>query len=459
MRHDGEFTMNPIKGASAVQVPVPDSVNAGIESVLIGKISRRLIGFLFVLFVFSFLDRINIGFAGLTMGKDLGLTATEFGLASTVFYGAYIMFGIPSNVMLGKLGARRWIAIIMVAWGIASTATMFARDANSLYVLRILVGIAEAGFLPGILLYLTFWFPGAYRARANALFMIAMPVTSALGAVVSGYILKLDGLQGLHGWQWLFLLEGLPSAVLGVAVWLYLDDSPQKARWLTQAEKTALATMLEADNAQAARRRAQTDKPEPGSLMRELCSIPVLQLAVTYFLLVNTLGMISTWVPQIVKSFNQGSSDLVVGVLTAIPHAFTIAAMLMWGRRSDKHQERRWHVALPMLAAAGGWLLTACEVGPETKLLGLCIASAGAYAAMTIFWTLPDQVISVSSRPVGIAFINAAGIVGAALNAVIVGYLRDISGSFTSGLLYATAVLVVGASVVLTFSGAMTRHR
>jgi len=454
MRPDGDLTIDAMPTPSASR---PEErfleADATTDERLVGKIYRRLIGFLFVLFVFSFLDRINIGFAGLTMGRDLGLSATEFGLASTVFYGAYILFGIPSNIMLGKLGARRWIAIIMVAWGIASTATMFARDANSLYVLRILVGITEAGFLPGVLLYMTFWFPSAHRARANAFFMIAMPVTSALGAILSGYILKLDGLHGLHGWQWLFMVEGLPSVLLGIVVWLYLDDTPEKASWLTPAERARLAAMMEKDaassQAELARRLAQSHDV---SLARMLCSLPVVQLAVAYFLLVNTLGMISTWVPQIVKSFNEGSSDLTIGVLTSVPHVCTIVAMVVWGRRSDRHQERRWHVALPMLFAAAGWALTSFSPDPLLKLAGLCVASAGAYAAMTIFWTLPDLVMSVRHRAVGIAFINAAGIVGAALNAVIVGYLRDITSSFTSGLLYAAVVLVLGALVVLTFS-------
>ncbi|MQH33261.1 MFS transporter, partial [Escherichia coli] len=188
-----------------------------------------------------------IGVAGLTMGRDLGLSATMFGLATTLFYAAYVIFGIPSNIMLSIVGARRWIATIMVLWGIASTATMFATGPTSLYVLRILVGITEAGFLPGILLYLTFWFPAYFRARANALFMVAMPVTTALGSIVSGYILSLDGVMALKGWQWLFLLEGFPSVLLGIMVWFWLDDSPDKAKWLTKEDKKCLQEMMDND--------------------------------------------------------------------------------------------------------------------------------------------------------------------------------------------------------------------
>ena len=215
------------------------------EQRVMKKLFKRLIVFLFILFVFSFLDRINIGFAGLTMGQDLGLTSTMFGLAATLFYVTYVLCGIPSNIMLGIVGARRWIAGIMVLWGIASTCTMFATSATTLYLLRMLVGIAEAGFLPGILVYLTWWFPAYYRARANALFMIAMPVTMMVGSLLSGYVLALDGVWNVKGWQWLFMLEGLPSVILGVATWYFLDDKPSQARWLDEDEKRTLMKMLD----------------------------------------------------------------------------------------------------------------------------------------------------------------------------------------------------------------------
>ena len=219
--------MNDSPSLEPTSASGPAPLNARQQAV-INKLFRRLIVFLFVLFVFSYLDRINIGFAGLTMGKDLGLTSTMFGLATTLFYVMYVVCGIPSNVMLTIVGARRWIAILMIVWGIASTATLFATGPNSLYALRMLVGIAEAGFLPGLLYYLTYWFPAHYRARANALFMIAMPVTMALGSLASGYILNMDGLLNLKGWQWLFLLEGFPSVLLGLVVWFWLDDNRRR---------------------------------------------------------------------------------------------------------------------------------------------------------------------------------------------------------------------------------------
>lgn len=412
------------------------------EQQVIAKVSKRLIWFLFILFVFSFLDRINIGFAGLTMGQDLGLSATMFGLATTIFYVAYVLCGIPSNIILTRFGTRRWIAIIMVAWGIASTATLFAYDAHSLYILRALVGVTEAGFLPGMLLYLTFWFPRSHRARANALFMIAMPLTAAAGSIVSGYLLELNGLWGLHGWQWLFLVEGLPASLLGIAVWFYLDDKPADARWLSQDEKDCLHGMLQAEQ-DAAPRPAR-----PQSVWREMLSPSIVKFALGYFCLVNTLSMVNIWVPQIVKSFNVGSSNATIGLLAAIPQIGTILAMLWWGARSDRKQERKWHTIQPMLFAAAGWLLCAWSSDPLLRLTGIVMASAGAFTAMTIFWTTPDAVLSLKAKAIGIAVINATGNVGSALSSVVVGWLKDLTHSFTSGLLFGAAALLLGALII-----------
>ena len=415
------------------------------EQPVIAKVSRHLLWFLFVLFFFSFLDRINIGFAGLTMMKDLGLTSTQFGLATTLFYVAYIAFGIPGNVVLARIGARKWIGTIMIAWGIASTATMFATSPGTLYVLRVLVGVTEAGFLPGILLYLTYWFPAAYRARANALFMIAMPVTAAVGSALSGFILGLDGTMGLKGWQWLFLLEGLPSAILGLVVYAYLDDGPQQARWLDEEEKRTLAATLAAERKQDV--TVQTKGSAQG-IVSELLSPVVVKFAIAYFCLVNTLAMVAVWTPLIVKSFSADASNRTIGLLAAIPQICTIVAMIWWGRRSDRKQERKWHLMLPMLFSAAGWLCTAYSTNPAVRMLGVCLASAGSYTAMSIFWTTPDHALSFRARAIGIAVINATGNISSALNPLIVGWLKDATHSFTSGLLYSAVLLVIGVIVV-----------
>jgi len=432
--------------AGALHTTPADTAPRAHAQPVIAKVSRHLLWFLFTLFFFSFLDRINIGFAGLTMMKDLGLTSTQFGLATTLFYVAYIAFGIPGNIVLARIGARRWIGTIMIAWGLASTATMFATSPGTLYVLRVLVGVTEAGFLPGILLYLTYWFPAAYRARANALFMIAMPVTAAVGSALSGFILGLDGTMGLKGWQWLFLLEGLPSAILGLAVYAYLDDSPKHARWLDDEEKRALAATLAGEHRQDV--TGQSKDGAEKSLVSELLSPAVVKFAIAYFCLVNTLAMVAVWTPLIVKSFSADASNRTIGLLAAIPQVCTIIAMIWWGRRSDRRQERKWHLMIPMLFSAAGWLCTAYSSNPAMRMLGVCLASAGSYTAMSIFWTTPDHALSFRARAIGIAVINATGNISSALNPLIVGWLKDATHSFSAGLLYSAVLLVIGVIVV-----------
>ena len=430
----------------ATPAPVVDAATQHMEQQLMRKVSRHLLGFLFVLFVFSFLDRINIGFAGLTMMQDLGLSGTQFGFATTLFYIAYIACSIPSNIVLARIGARRWIGSMMIAWGLASTATLFASGPASLYALRFLVGVTEAGFLPGMLLYLTYWFPSAYRARANALFMIAMPVTAAIGSALSGVILGLDGHWGLKGWQWLFLLEGMPSVLLGLAVYGYLDDAPGKANWLSKLEQQVLARMLAAEHKPVAPAAARGKS----SVLAEMCSPTVLKFGIAYFCLVNTLAMVAVWTPLIVKSFSGGASNTQIGLLAAIPQICTVIGMIAWGRRSDRLQERRWHIVWPMLLSAAGWLCTAYSGNPVLQLLGVCMASTGAYTAMSVFWTTPDRALSLGARAIGIAVINATGNIGSALNPVVVGWLKDVTHSFSTGLLYASVLLVAGAAIVLT---------
>ncbi|KVN25262.1 MFS transporter [Burkholderia stagnalis] len=439
-------TLEPVKPAVGAIHAENDQSLEVFEQHVVRKVSRRLIGFLFILFAFSFLDRINIGFAGLTMAADLKLTGTMFGMAGAVFYVTYVMFGIPSNLALGKIGARRWIATIMVAWGLASACTAFAHDASSLYLLRALVGMCEAGFLPGMLVYLTYWFPRAYRARANALFMIAMPVTTALGAAASGYLLRLDGVLGLAGWHWLFVVEGLPASLLGVAVWFYLDDKPADARWLTEKEKRTLQALLSAEASPVAADGGAAQSRESGGVMQ----LATLKFAVAYFCLVNSLSLVSMWVPQIVKSFDVSNSNLKVGLLSALPQTCTIVGMLAWGAHSDRRQERRWHLVLPMLFAAAGWTLAVVGEVPQMRLTGIAMASTGAYTAMAIFWTMPDTVLSQHAKAIGIAVINATGNIGSALSPLIVGMLKDVTHSFAAGLLYAVATLLIGSVIALS---------
>lgn len=432
------------------------------QKAVINKLFYRLITFLFILFVFSFLDRINIGFAALTMGKDIGLDATSFGLAMTLFYVTYLIAGIPSNVMLSIVGARRWIAIIMVAWGLASTATMFATGPTSLYILRMIVGLTEAGFLPGILLYLTYWFPSFFRARANALFIIAMPFTAAFGSAVSGYILNMDGIWGLAGWQWLFFLEGFPCVILGVFVWYYLVDSPDKAKWLTEREKVVLKEMIEQDKLSL----VQPEGPKSHSALQHestwkgVFTAPVILYTIAYFCLCNSLSASNVWTPQIIKSVaGENTSNSMIGILAGIPHLATIILMLIWSKSSDRMQERKVHTIIPYLIAMAGWLMCAFFMVPMTQYIGIVVATAGSFTAMVLFWTTPDQNISDKARAVAIAVINSVGNIGSGIGPLIIGILYDKTQSYSSGLYYVSILLVIGSILLIFIPMNRTRPR
>lgn len=434
--------MQSLDQAASQEVPgvtLPSSVSA--EQVM-SRVSRRLLGFLFLLFMFSFLDRINIGFAGAAMSRDLGLSAAAFGFANTVFYAVYIACGIPSNLMLERIGARRWIAVLVVAWGIASTCTMFARDETSLYVLRMLVGITEAGFLPGMLLYISRWFPSEYRSRANALFMIAMPVTATLGSIVSGFLLELNGTLGLHGWQWLFMVEGLPCVVLGMIAWYRLDDSPERARWLSAEEKQVLAALMARDREVAAR-------TDGGVASGRWFTAGTMRLALIYFCMVTSMGMVNIWGPQMIAGFSAGAGNVVTGFLVAVPQVVTVFAMLWLGSHSDRLRERRWHTFAPLAIGAVGWLAAAFLHSPALQLLGISLASAGAFGAMTVFWAFADQNLSSSAKVVGIAFINAFGNAATIVSSLMVGILKDHTQSFVAGICYAAVLMIIGAVLVI----------
>jgi ACS family 4-hydroxyphenylacetate permease-like MFS transporter len=415
------------------------------------KVFRRLIWFLFVLLVISFIDRINVAFAALTMNKELGLSATAFAMSITVFYVAYALFEVPSNLILAKVGARIWIARIMITWGLASAATMFAVDAWSLYGLRALVGAAEAGFLPGILLYLTYWFPRSCRARANALFIMGIPATIAIASTISGFILQMNGFLGLAGWQWLFLLEGLPAVVFGIICLFYLDNGPAKATWLSDDEKQEIAERLDYD------RSLEETEHSKRSVLGQLGSRNVVLLSAAYFGLVTSLNANSTWVPQIVHGLASGASFAVVGLLTALPAVITVAAMPPWGASSDRRNERVWHIRAALALAMTGWLLVIGADLATVRYLGLILISVGSFCALLTFWTIPVAILSPAARPAGIALVNTVGIGGgSALSPLVIGYFKDLTGSFTSGLLYVIAMLIM-STICISIVAAQTR--
>lgn len=402
------------------------------------KIARRLIPIMILLYFVSFLDRVNVGFAALTMNQSIGIDAAQYGFAAGIFFLGYFLFEVPSNLILARVGARLWIARIMITWGLISAAMATVDSAQSFYVLRFLLGVAEAGFFPGMILYLTYWFPAAVRARYTAGFMIAVPLSSALGGPVSGWLLGWHGLAGLHGWQWLFIVEGLPAVVLGFVVLFVLDDSPKDARWLSPTEKSWLAGVLDAER-QASAGEARF------SLLQALSHPRVLSLALLYFGLVVGLYGIGMWMPQIIKNF--GLSNLQVGFVSMIPYTVAAVTMLMAGRSSDVRGERVWHVAVPALVGALGFAASALLTSPPLALLALTVAAAGIYAAIPTFWSLPTAFLGGTAAAAGIAWINAIGNLGGFVGPYLVGAIKNATGDFSHGLL-ALAVAMLSAAVL-----------
>ncbi len=413
------------------------------EASVVRKVNRRLLWFLILLYIFAYLDRINIGFASLAMNKSLGLTLTMFGFANTCLYLGYFAFEIPSNLMLARYGARVWLARILITWGFASAATAFARGPQSLYALRALVGIAEAGFVPGVLFYITLWWPAGHRARANALFMVAQPLAMAFGSPLSGLILDSHGALGLRPWQWLFIFEGLPSVALGAVAYFYLTDRPQAAAWLTAEEKSFLESSLN---------RGAISESKARLAWRELLRREIVLLSLAYFGLVMTLNTIATWTPQIVRAVLTRHSFSLTGLLTAAPALCAALAMPLWSRHSDRCMERVWHTIAPFLLAAFGWFLVALAPLPEIRFAGLVCCFAGAFCAMSIFWTLPQAILASADRPAGIAFVSSCGILASMATPPLIGHLVDLTHSFVPGLLLLAGVLVV-ASVLVAIAG------
>lgn len=411
------------------------------------KVRRKLLYFLLILFIFSFLDRINIGFVGKQLSADLGLTALSFGLANTVFYIFYICFGIPSNMMLKRFGTKLWIGSIIIVWGIASSCTAFATDEKSLYIIRAIVGIAEAGFMPGMLLYLTQWFPASHRSRANAIFMLAMPFTAMFGAVITGYILNLHDWHGFAGWQWVFIVEGLPCVILGLLVYAKLPNTPNDAKWLDKEEKQVLMQALAEEKTSY-----QPSQPTAKRSTWEFLNGSVIRCAVVYFCIVTTCGMVNIWVPQIVSAALPNLSSVTHGIVVAIPHLVTIIVLFLLCYHSDKTQERYWHTFFPMLLGFMGWLMAAYLSAPILQILGLCLACMAGFSTMGIFWAFADESLSTDHKAVGIAFINAFGNSATIVSSFLIGFLKDLTQSFATGMLYGSALMLIGAIVMLSFA-------
>ena len=405
------------------------------------KVARRLLPFLILCYVVNYLDRVNVGFAALTMNRALGFTATVFGLGAGVFFIAYIAGEVPSNLLLQRFGARRWIARIMITWGIISGLMATVSGEASFYTLRFLLGLAEAGFFPGIILYLTWWFPSEYRGRIIGLFMVAAPLSGVFGAPVSGLLLGLDGVAGLQGWQWLFILEALPSVLIGFAVLRFLTDRPDQAQWLEPAERDWLSQRLTAERAV----REQTTNLTLRDVLRDR---RVLALGVTYAGAALANYGLTLWTPQIIKALG-GLSNLQTGFLTAIPYICASAGMIAWTRHSDRKRERVWHVACAGFLTYAGFLACSVLQNPVAIMVALCFAAIGSFSLVSSFWTLPTAFLSGTAAAAGLALINAIGSLGGFFGPYIIGAIRDSTGNFSLALLPIAAGPLLSAIIVL----------
>ncbi len=389
------------------------------------KVGWRLVPFLMLLYFVNFLDRVNVGFAALAMNKAIGLSPAVYGWGAGIFFLGYFLFEVPSNLLLQRVGARLWIARIMVTWGVVSTAMAWVSGPASFITLRFLLGIAEAGFFPGIILYLTFWFPAAYRARIVAAFFMAVPLSSVFGNPVSAWVLGLDGWLGFEGWRWLFAIEGVPAIVLGFVVLGYLGDGPATAAFLAPEEREWLCATIAAED------QARTTA-RPLDLRAALINGTVWMLAGVYFGLVMALYGIALWLPQIANGF--GLSLQQIGFVTAIPYIVATVGMVVWSRRSDAKGERTWHVAITGFIAAAGLIATPFAGSPVLSLLCLCVAAFGIYAAIPVFWTLPAGFLSGTAAAGAIGLINALGNLGGFVGPSMVGFVHEETGSFAAGL-------------------------
>lgn len=419
--------------------------DTGIRNRAYRKIGLRLLPLLFLAYVFSYVDRVNIGFAQLQMSEDLGFSAAVYGLGAGIFFIGYFLFEIPSNLLLQKYGARIWIARIMISWGILSALLMVTQEAWQFYLIRFLLGVAEAGFFPGVILYLTYWYPNARRARATAFFFTAVAFAGVVGGPLSGWALTaLDGAKGLYGWQWMFLIEGIPAVLLGIAVLIWLPSVPAKAKWLTTEEKTVVQDDLSAED---------TAKPVH-STWAGLKDPKVLLLAAIYFCFVLGSYGIAFWLPQVIKG--AGVTDfLQVGLLSAIPWSAAIVLMVLAAKSSDRTRKRRLHVgSAAVLGAAGLFIVSAAGGGHLVlTMIGLVLATAGVFTALPLFWSLPTAFLAGGAAAVGLATINSIGNLAGFIANYMVGWITTLTGSTTWATIVLAVVLLLGVGLMLKVPG------
>lgn len=421
-------------------VPVAPDRKRELRSNAMRKNAWRLLPLLTLAFIFNYIDRTSVGFAALTMNKDLGLSPVQFGWGAGVLFAGYCLFEIPSNLALYKYGARRWLARIMITWGLAAAATALVQGPTSFYILRLLLGIAEAGFFPGVTFFLACWFPAEYRVRVLAFFMLGVPISSVIGGPMSTYLLELNGLLGLHGWQWMFLVQGLPAVLIGFAVLAYLRDDPKDAYWLTAEERSELIQMLYEE---------PREKPKK-ALFSALKDGRVLLLAAIQFGFVLGSYGIGIWLPLILKG--RGFTTVTVGFLSTIPYLAAIVGMLLWAKVVDRSGKKIVNLMSACLLGAAGLGLSAMADSFAMELLGISLAVVAVSSARAIFWTIPTRFLTGVAAAGGLAFINSIGTLGGWAGPTLVGALKQSTGTFSAGIWAMAAILVVSATLTASLT-------
>jgi MFS transporter, ACS family, tartrate transporter len=422
-----------------------------MERAVLGKVTRRLLPFLFLLYIFNFLDRTNVSVAALTMKPDLGFSDTVYGMGAGIFFLGYFFLEVPSNLILQRIGARVWMARIMLTWGLISAATLFVRSPASFYTMRFLLGVAEAGFFPGMIFYLTRWFPAAERAKALSRFMLASTMAGVVGGPLSGALLKLNGLAGLRGWQWIFLAEGLPSILLGIVTLFHLADGPGEATWLSSEERAWLTQRLAGED-------AHREPHSPSVLWRALAHPQILLLSAVYFTSTTAGYGVGFWTPLILKS-RSAWSDPVISAAGSLPGLVGAVGLLAAGVHSDRCGERRRHVAGAAWVGASGLMLGAWAHSPVVTLGAFALASLGMASALGPFWAMSASMMSGRAAAGSIAFINSVGNLGGFVGPNVVGQVKERSGGFTAGLCALAALLLLTGMLALRVRPAPTREQ
>ncbi|MDR5774330.1 MULTISPECIES: MFS transporter [unclassified Caballeronia] len=418
---------------------------SGVEARVNRKLALRIIPFVMLLYFISFLDRVNVGFAAMTMNKAIGLSPTAFGLGGGLFFIGYFLFEVPSNLILHKVGARIWIARVMVTWGIVSVASAFVAGPTSFYVLRFLLGVAEAGFFPGVILYLSLWFPAKQRAVAAAWFMAAAPISTAIGSPLSGAIMQMPPIFGLADWQLLYIIEAIPAIVLGFVVLKYLTDTPAQAHWLASEEREWLIARLKSE---ADAKQANAGHTE--GALNALRDPRVLALALIYFGTSAGLYTLGLWAPLIIRQY--GFSALETGLINGIPSVIAVIAMILWARHSDRTQERTWHVVIPCALACVGFFFAGQATTALFIVLALIVVNVGISAAKAPLWAMPSMFLSGAGAAAGIAMINSIGNLGGFVGPFAIGWLKNSTGSYAAGLYVVGATLAMSAVITLMLS-------